>query len=358
MAKVRKSNFECIRIAAMLLICLHHVSLNCPWPEGDAAKEVVLLVMQFGGKLGVDLFILITGYMSIKSRFRIRSLLRVVLQTWFYTVAILLLFFLFDPGDIRSLKGVLKSFVPTTSCLYWFVTFYVGLVVISPFLNALVAGLGRNGTKKLLMVLFVLLSVIPTFTRLTFVLNNLAWFSFLYLLAGYMKIWGGGVWSGRKVLLWTCIPTIVIIAVGIVTSLATGSRSHPLATAESVFMVAVAIGCFKWFVQLDLGVNKIINTIASGSFAVYLLSTNWLSGNWLWTHLTFVYESGPFMLLVMGICMSIGIYLFCAAIDLVRQRLVEGPIMRLTEKGAIGRLLDSYDEWINTVNPAWPRQAG
>lgn len=350
MAKIRQSNFECMRIFAMFLINVHHVAGNCPWPEGDAVKDIVLLIMQFGGKLGVDLFVLITGYMSINSRFKIRSLLRVVLQTWFYSIAILLLFFVFDRGGIDSSRGVLKSLVPTTSCLYWFVTFYVGVVLISPFLNALVAGLGRDGTKKLLIVLFILLSAIPTFMRLTFVMNNLTWFSFLYILAGYIRLWGSA-WDRRKILFCTCVPTAVVIVVGTVASLLTGSRWHPLATAESSFMVVAAIGCFKWFAQLDLGSNRIINAIASGSFANYLISTNWLSGGWLWTHLTFVYEAEPLMLLVAGSGVSIGVYLFCVAVDLVRQRLIEAPVIHFTERGWIGHLLDQYDSWINTVNP-------
>lgn len=351
MAKTRKSNFELLRIVSMLMIIVHHISLGCPWPQGEVGKCVVLLVMQFGGKLGVDLFMLITGYMSIKSRFKVRSLLRVAFQTWFYSVAILLLFLVFARGDVNDVKMFIKSFIPNLSCLYWFVTFYIGVVLISPFLNALVAALGQDGTKKLLAVLLFAFSVIPTFVRLTFILNNLAWFSFLYLLAGYMRLWGTP-WGGRKVLLWICTPFLVVTAVGIAASLATGSRSLPLATAESVFMVAAAVGCFKWFSQLDLGSIKIVNTIASGSFAVYLIHSNWLSGQWLIDHLTFVYEMNPALLLFTGIGVAGGVYLVCTAIDLVRQRLLEVPLMRVLEGGRIGHLLDAYDEWINTVSPA------
>lgn len=68
--KPRQSNFELLRIFAMLLIILFHYVYNGGFnleTSEFCLNKCVLRTLGFGGKLGVELFVLITGYFLSKN---------------------------------------------------------------------------------------------------------------------------------------------------------------------------------------------------------------------------------------------------------------------------------------------------
>lgn len=153
-------------------------------------RRVFYCFLHGGGKLGVNLFILISGYMTACSTFKSRSLLRVVFETVFYSVSILLLYLIFNPAVVDSGSNVVKSFIPCISSMYWFVTSYIGMVIVSPVLRLLLNKLSQKQLYRFLIFMFVPLSVIPTFTHMDFIVNGFVWFVYLYLIAGYIRLWG------------------------------------------------------------------------------------------------------------------------------------------------------------------------
>lgn len=74
----RNSNIELLRIIAMLLIVLSHYSIH--GLGTDLAYSLNLYIADvagLGGKLGVTIFILISGYYMTESRFTARKLARI-----------------------------------------------------------------------------------------------------------------------------------------------------------------------------------------------------------------------------------------------------------------------------------------
>lgn len=86
----RDSGLELLRIAAMLLIVCHHFSVHSALPLGGGytgSHPFNVLWAQwlaFGGKLGVDIFVMISGYFLITKCAHIKSILRLILTTAFY----------------------------------------------------------------------------------------------------------------------------------------------------------------------------------------------------------------------------------------------------------------------------------
>ena len=86
----RDSGPELLRILAMLLIVSSHFSLHSGLPlEGGYAGTHPFNVLwaqwlAFGGKLGVDIFVMISGYFLIAKCAHLKSLLRLILTTAFY----------------------------------------------------------------------------------------------------------------------------------------------------------------------------------------------------------------------------------------------------------------------------------
>lgn len=85
--KERQSNLELLRIFSMILIVMHHYAIHGGFDVIDMQfnfnKEVIRF-FTFGGKLGVNLFIMISGYFLIKSKFKKKNLLRLWITTTFF----------------------------------------------------------------------------------------------------------------------------------------------------------------------------------------------------------------------------------------------------------------------------------
>ena len=136
----RDSNFELLRIVAMLMIIGHHLALYgapCDDPSYISPNILLCQFIQGGGKLGDNIFILITGYFSITTD-KVNYLK--IYRLWKQMV-----FFMLVDYFIAAAAGYTSfSFLSFLSCLfpmmtgqYGFVTGYVTLLLFVPYLNRL-----------------------------------------------------------------------------------------------------------------------------------------------------------------------------------------------------------------------------
>lgn len=68
--KNRSSNFEILRIIAMIMIVAHHFSVHGGFEMYISSLQlntIFLQFLQFGGKIGVNIFVLISGYFLINT---------------------------------------------------------------------------------------------------------------------------------------------------------------------------------------------------------------------------------------------------------------------------------------------------
>lgn len=144
----RKSNIELLRILAMIMIIAHHYCLYGGWNKisGLSLNNAILDFLIIGGKVGVAIFILIAGYFGIKSEFNFKKLLKLILQVVFYTVIFGLINILIN-GWI-GLKGFIKMCFPTTFSVYWFMTAYCILYLVSPYINKLFNNLKKKEVEN------------------------------------------------------------------------------------------------------------------------------------------------------------------------------------------------------------------
>ena len=79
----RNSNIEILRILSMLFIIAHHYAVHgFDLSAGSfTVNEVTLQILSLGGKIGVNVFVFITGYFMINSRFDAKKLLKLILAT-------------------------------------------------------------------------------------------------------------------------------------------------------------------------------------------------------------------------------------------------------------------------------------
>lgn len=91
--KQRDSNIELLRVVAMLMIILHHYCLNSGIQElidvnHLTANAVLLQLMSVGGKLGINVFFLISGYYLYYCNFKALHIVKMLAEVIFYTLLV------------------------------------------------------------------------------------------------------------------------------------------------------------------------------------------------------------------------------------------------------------------------------
>ncbi len=185
----RNTNLEWLRLLSILMIVSYHY---CIW--GFLDEELVfspnkIFVDLFGmcGWIGMLLFVLISGYFMAEGRFTLKKLLTLMGTIWFYTLGALLAFAVLDRSRI-SVNTVKDAIFPLTRTHYWFMSYYVALMLCSPFLNRLLHILDRRGHALLCLLALFLCVGIPR------VMDSLAGYTMtafiaLYLCAAYIRLY-------------------------------------------------------------------------------------------------------------------------------------------------------------------------
>lgn len=339
--KERYSNFELLRIISMLLILSYHFSLYGGWTFSNtmSVNRAFILFLSLGGKLGVNIFVLISGYFLVNSRFKLQRLLKVVAAVFFYSVAYLLIFKIVVPGDVNT-ENIIKSFLPVTFSQYWFATAYVGMYAVSPFLNSIIRGLSFRRYVQLLAVILVLLSFVPPTAAGPIVGGNISWFVFLYFIAGFIRKYPMPVFEKKGAAflgfggayLFMFLIALAFTWLGFDFSDFT-KLTGPLESMNSLPELICSIFLFLGFKNIRLGSRHWINVIAGTTFGIYLLHENNFVRGYLWEKIfkTPPYTDSSLLIPFWAITMAI-IFLSGSLIDLLREILFEKPLFGLIDQ--------------------------
>lgn len=104
----RNSSFEILRIIAILFIVAHHFSVHGGFDFsslGNSSQVIINrtwinFIAQFG-KLGVNLFILISAFFLIESKFKARKVLSILAEMLFISITLGLVFFFVNKKNIH-----------------------------------------------------------------------------------------------------------------------------------------------------------------------------------------------------------------------------------------------------------------
>lgn len=172
--KKRNINIELLRILSMLLIVYHHYSVHSSWvfPNSFSKRTALINIIGNFGKIGVIIFVLITGYFYSKQRFSVKKFFQLSTIARWYTIPALVISFLFiEKGLHMSLQDIVKAIFPISFSEYWFLTSFVVILILQPILQPFLVS--ANRIQKLKMTgLVILLCHIPSFIGLVSQTDN------------------------------------------------------------------------------------------------------------------------------------------------------------------------------------------
>ncbi|WP_291255096.1 acyltransferase [Fusobacterium sp.] len=275
----RESNLELLRIISMIMIVAHHFALHgFQFHELElTSNKIILDFLVIGGKIGVNIFILISSYFLIEGKFNLKRIINLILKVKVYAILFLILFYF--KGEIISLKDIMRSIFPIFYELYWFISAYIILYFIFPYLNKFLNNLTKIELEKLLLGSFFLYSILPSFIGTKLFFSSVIWFVILYLMTYYIKKYLDlNKINNLKIL---SIMSYLLIFISILSFDYLGKRIEIFKIYDTYFIaensilsLIFSISTFLIFLKMDKINNKLINYLANGTLGVYLFHEN------------------------------------------------------------------------------------
>ena len=245
-------------------------------------------------------------------------------MTIFYSLAIYLGFCYFG-AEPFSLKRLMVCLEPIPTHQYWFVAKYIGLLLVAPFLSKLASGLEKKDYIRMLIILFVLFFKWP-YGEMFGGGMSLSWFCFLFLVGGYVRKYGLGVWVESHL-----VAIIIVVSFGIFAlhagacywdCLKNGAPFDLRLFSNNSFTFLLALPLFVWFVRRPMNGSfaSLVSRVAPYTFGVYLVHAPALMSEQIWGNIApSVFPSLPLYLHV--IIASLVVFIGAVLVDILRDGL-------------------------------------
>lgn len=270
----RLSNIELLRIVAMFLVLVVHsdfFSLSAPTSmeiANSPKQSYIRIFIESFSIVCVNVFVMISGWFGIRPR--LKNVSSFLYQCIFFLFGIYFLSILLGKESF-SKDGLSYCFL--LQPWNWFIKAYLFLLILSPVLNLFIAGVKKKTAIVVIFFFFLFQSVYGWyFDSVNWFAGGYSTISFigLYILMQYKRKYMNLKKLSSIVYFSSFLSTAILLTVLFVVF--EGKR-------DIVFMynnplVIFSSYCFFMTFERMKIKNKIVNLIASSSFAVFLLHTN------------------------------------------------------------------------------------
>lgn len=347
----RSSNIELLRIVMMFAIIAHHLVVNSGVGQNftipnPTLKMIFLQFIGCGGKIGINVFLLITGYFMCNSQATLYKWSRLFIEYCFYSLVINTLFLAFGympVGKISLIQGYVPALLRIGTYTDFYPALFMLLYLMIPFINKLIKAMSKKEYMSLIAILVFVFSIISTFLwrRSTtdghwFIVDNwegLGWYITVYLIGGYIRKYLPSKIDTLKVGVITLVAGIVVMCGSILLVDYSGVQVSPyfmVAGANKFLAIVIAVALFITFKNISMPRIKTINVIASSTFGVLLIHANSdTMRHWLWKdtiNVNAMYVTGGTMLILKVLVSVLLIYAVCSCIALAVNKWILIPI--------------------------------
>ena len=288
---------------------------------------ILLQILLAFSSVAVNCYIFISGYFLINTDFRWRKIVKIWCQVAFYCCIIVSIVLFFDSNKAPSLlKAFLQSF-PVLSKQYYFVSNYLALLALAPYLAKMVSSINKDEFQKLLGVGLLLNLVIYRFTcGYDFPYGSsfggaysLMWFLYLFLVGGYVRKYGVKTWLER--FSGTLFITICCL-IGCFSFYKTYQLGNPILSIKYlnyngvVFFASLCLFIFFKRCRCNSICWDYIAKLAPYSFGVYILHDNFYLRNFLWKQF---FDISNHINLLYLLVIPVIVYIWGSTIEMLRM---------------------------------------
>lgn len=341
----RDARFDMVRIVAMLMIifghCVFHGIRGVTGSDATATDPVVARthvaeanlflcqLLTYASIIGPNLFMLITGYFLISPRpvsYALRKTLSLWLDIVLYAAGIYLISVAFGGVEfsLRELGGYLA---PVHEGVYWFLTVYIAVLLLSPFL----AGAARLPQRDYIVMLGVLL-------LLNFAQEGVGYghifsggmsvffFIFLFLTGGYIRLYDVPAVVRRhsgKAWVAMCVALTLLSVLPVLEGAGGEMTFHVKGMANNSLPFFMSVFCFVWLINIPVPgvwVSRAVTAAAPCILGVYLIHEHPVLRRWLWHGITDVRVwVGEWWFVPAALGGAVAILVACILIDALRR---------------------------------------
>lgn len=329
--KERNSSIELLRVMSILLIIISHCCTHgvIATSSGGGVNLKIAYFLSQGGDIGNIIFLLISGYFLVSSRFQIQKVKSLCIDTFFYSWVLLGVLFSFKQLQGIPMRTFISAIIPVYFGFNWFVCCYIMLYLCTPIINYILNLIPHRLYLYGLILGYVLGYVGPAIKFNTFFEtgHNLITFIYVYSIGAYLRLHQGLFRKIRWVWVFALTFTLLIVstvAMEYVSEWLYGELKNEVVKYFSPSIsVPLAISVFCLFLRLNIS-SCLINKIASSTLAVYLIHDNQILRKILWTQIFHTTEYAslkafPAIIIVEGCT----VFAVCVLVDQGKKLLFE-----------------------------------
>lgn len=352
-ADIHNYGLDLLRVISMLsIIGLHIVNAGSGYTNSDGYVDNLLwMIFYMIIVSSVNVFAMLSGYLySSKKAIKNKNIVKLLLNTIFYYLVITGVFYICN-RETLSTKDLITGIFPPIFGKNWYIVCYVFMFFSIPYINFFIEKISKRTFEKLIVMLFILLSIIPTFGIYDYFRTGSGyspwWLIYCYMIGCYIKLYDVPKKIKTKFMiisiLIVCLCMIFILANILIFDRPAGFFTTLLkqyTSPNTVFFAIMLITVFK-NMKIPNSVKKYIKILSTTSFSVYIIHAHPLvmykifNGNFL-----FLNKYNSFVAIFCVIIICVLIYLICSAIDYVR--LIIFKLVRAEKlENYIGQKLDA-----------------
>lgn len=337
----RLPNMELLRIVSMMFVvvlhflwkgdCLPFLSKSVFTPQNYLAWGIEAFAI-----VAVNSYMLLSGYFMIESRFKVKRLLGLIFQLWFYSIGIGIVAMVagYLPKEGFSVYYLLQLCLPVSTNHYWFMTAYVYMYLFSPILSQGIKRLTKRQLQTVIILLICALSVVKSVTpvRLATDMNgyDCIWYLCIFMIAAYIRLYGIPSFKSA-----VCSALIYIASAGGIFGITFLLRYIYLQTGKlgdildicydynHILVLAASVALFYAFCHIKIKsskISRIICRIAPYTLGVYLWHEH-IAIRYEWTGWLYNIIGKPDNAVSLIICIIIavaGVFIIGIFIDMLR----------------------------------------
>ena len=333
--KVRNYKIDFLRAVSMLLIVVQHYVVWGVKPSPHAffdtsrilggANLLTMDPLYLLSCIGVNCFVMISGYFMItRNDYRWKSLINLWATTVFYSVVLYLITAALS-GNLNK-RELVNCFLPVWSKQYWFVSTYLAVMLLAPFLSKIATSISKKSYQVLLAIMFGLSFMVPYGNQFAGG-QSVMWMTFVFLFAGYIKLHGFHEkltkHAGKIAVLLCLLYTATFYAVDALKLhhiVGDGFQLHGFASDSPIFFMSLALFLMtirnsdgKKYRWMSFSVK-----IAPYILAVYLIHMNRNFYPYVWK--IFIPEHYVMPMALHALICCSAIFVACIVVDYIRER--------------------------------------
>lgn len=270
--RTRQSNFELLRIIAMLFIVYYHLIIYFVQPV-EKISNSFFSAIQLTLHTGVLLFVLISGYFGIKPS--IRGGIKLLLMTFVYYVPTQVLY---DYSQGSPVGNIINDFLFISHSPYWFIRTYLMFYVFVPIVNKFLESSSNKAQVRVLVALAIInfwFGCIASGDNSLIDGKNIVNFTFLYIAGHFIRDYSP-IWQKMKLRLLVAIYLSINIFLICGRILLDNNIGEKILTRlsfgyNSPLLLLNAMALFLCIGKIKFS-SKRVNRISASMFAVYLIT--------------------------------------------------------------------------------------